>query len=128
MAQEPYRSARRVFGVLDNNGSSHQGAAGTARLQGRWPHLLVVHTPVQASWLNHIEIYFSIVQRRVLTPNDAVTLAALEDRLLRLQTHYEQVASPFEWKSTGADLGCFLAKLVARDMLTAGTRPTPAVR
>ena len=119
MAQEPYRSARRVFWVLDN-GSSHQGAAGTARLQGRWPHLVVVHTPVHAtSWLNQIEIYFSIVQRKVLTPNDAVTLAALEDRLLRFQTHYEQVATPFEWKFTRADLGRLLAKLPAREMLTA---------
>ena len=72
---------------------------------GRWPQLVVVHTPVHASWLNQIEIYFSIVQRKVPTPNDAVNLAVLKDRLLRFQTHDEQVATPFEWKFTRADLG-----------------------
>ena len=92
MAHEPYRSARRVFWVLDN-GSSHQGAKGTARLQQRWPSLTVVHTPVHASWLNQIEIYFSIVQRTVLTPNDAVDLQALEDRLLSRLAAREALAA-----------------------------------
>ncbi len=69
MAQEPYRSARRVFWVVDN-GSSHRGERACARLRARWPHLILVHTPIHASWLNQIEIYFSIIQRKVLTPND----------------------------------------------------------
>ncbi len=114
MAREPYRSAERVFWVLDT-GSSHQGAAGTARLQGRWPHLVVVHTPVHASWLNQIEIYFSIVQRKVLTPCDFGSLDEVEDRLLRFQTHYETVARPFEWNFTKADLAKLLARLATRD-------------
>jgi hypothetical protein len=74
---------------------------------------------VHASWLNQIEIYFSIVQRKVLTPNDVGCLAALEDRLLRFQTHYEQVAKPFEWKFTRADLARLLARLAAREALDA---------
>ena len=78
-----------------------------------------MHTPVHASWLNQIAIYFSIVQRKVLTPNDAVSLAVLEDRLLRFQTHCEQVATPFEWKFTRVDLGRLLAKLAAREALAA---------
>jgi len=118
MGQEPYRSAEHVFWVLDN-GSSHQGAAGTARLQRRWPNLVVVHTPVHASWLNQIEIYLSIVQRKVLTPCEFDSLAALEDRLLRFQAHYEQVAKPFEWKFTRADLARLLARLAAREALAA---------
>ena len=69
MSQQPYRSARRVFWIMDN-GSAHRGAKGDSRLQQRWPTLRPVHTPTHASWLNRIEIYFSIVQRKVLTPVD----------------------------------------------------------
>jgi hypothetical protein len=69
MSREPYKSARRVFWIMDN-GSAHRGQKAVARLRSPWPNLLLVHTPVHASWLNQIEIYFSIVQRKVLTPND----------------------------------------------------------
>ena len=58
MSREPYRSARRVFWVVDN-GSSHRGQCCAQRLGRRWPNITVVHTPVHASWLNQIEIYFS---------------------------------------------------------------------
>jgi DDE superfamily endonuclease len=67
MTSEPYASARRVFWIVDN-GSSHRGQASVDRLLGAWPNLRLVHLPVHASWLNQIEIYFSIVQRKVLTP------------------------------------------------------------
>jgi hypothetical protein len=67
MTAEPYASARRVFWVVDN-GSSHRGQASVDRLQGAWSNLTLIHLPVHASWLNQIEIYFSIVQRKVLTP------------------------------------------------------------
>jgi hypothetical protein len=114
MSQEPYRSATRVFWIMDNC-SSHRGERCTDRLRKRWPAIIVVHTPLHASWLNQVEIYFSVVQRKVLTPNDFASLAALEDRLLRFQEHYESVARPFEWKFTRADLAKLLAKLpVAR--------------
>ena len=113
MAQEPYRSAARVFWVLDN-GSAHRGQAAITRLQGVWPTLVPVHTPVHASWLNQIEIYFSIVQRKVLTPNDFGSLADVEERLLRFQERYEQIAQPFQWKFTRQDLTTLLAKLEAR--------------
>ncbi len=113
MAQEPYRSAARVFWVLDN-GSAHRGQAAITRLQGVWPTLVPVHTPVHASWLNQIEIYFSIVQRKVLTPNDFGSLADIEERLLRFQERYEQIAQPFQWKFTRQDLTTLLAKLEAR--------------
>ena len=71
MTQEPYLSAKRVFWILDN-GSSHRGQPYITRLQQRCPNIVVVHLPVRASWLNQIEIYFSIVQRKVLTPNDLI--------------------------------------------------------
>lgn len=110
MTQAPYRDARRVFWILDN-GSSHRGAASVRRLQTAYPNLIPVHGPVHASWLNQIEIYFSIVQRKVLTPNDFSSLATVEDRLLRFQAHYEEIATPFEWKFTRADLDALMHRL-----------------
>lgn len=112
MTQEPYRSARRVFWVMDN-GSAHRGAKGDTRLQARWPTLQPVHTPLHASWLNQIEIYFSVVQRKVLTPNDFATLTALEHYLLAFQHRYQAMARPFRWTFTRADLHQLLAKLTA---------------
>jgi hypothetical protein len=110
MGREPYRSAPRVFWVVDN-GSSHRGVRCSHRLQRRWPHLIVVHTPIHASWLNQIEIYLSVVQRKVLTPNDVASLTRLKDRLLRFEKHYEQVAQPFQWKFTRRDLQELMQKL-----------------
>ncbi len=113
MRQEPYRSARRVFWIVDN-GSAHRGQRAIARLQARWPTLVLVHTPVHASWLNQIEIYFSVVQRKVLTPNDFPSLAAVKDRLLRFQARYAQAAKPFQWTFTRRDLTVLLARLARR--------------
>lgn len=110
MSQEPYRSAPRVFWVVDN-GSSHRGERCKERLSRAWPNLIVVHTPVHASWLNQVEIYFSIVQRKVLTPNDFNSLTRLRDRLLRFQEYYAKVAQPFQWKFTRRDLERLMAKL-----------------
>jgi len=116
MAQAPYRAARRVFWVVDN-GSSHRGERACARLRARWPHLVLVHTPIHASWLNQIEIYFSIIQRKVLTPNDFTGLADVKDRLLRFQDHYQHAAVPFRWTFTRQDLAALLAKLAAMERL-----------
>lgn len=103
MTVEPYSKARRVFVIVDN-GSAHRGKASINRLQGRYENLILVHTPVHASWLNQAEIYFSIVQRKVLTPNDFADLDTLEQQLLAFGRRYEQIAAPFEWKFTRADL------------------------
>jgi hypothetical protein len=116
MSQQPYRSAPRVFWIMDN-GSAHRGERCVNRLQQRWPTIIPVHTPVHASWLNQVEIYFSIVERKVLTPNDFASLAEVEDRLLRFQNHYAVAARPFEWKYTRRDLARLLAKLRAHDTL-----------
>jgi hypothetical protein len=101
MSQPPYKTARRVFWIMDN-GSSHRGSTCVRRLQAAFRNFIPVHGPVHASWLNQIEIYFSIIQRKVLTPNDFASLAEVEDRLLRFQEHYEQIAAPFEWKFSPA--------------------------
>jgi hypothetical protein len=109
MRQEPYRSARRVFWVTDN-GSSHRGHISVARLKSWFPNAIQVHTPVHASWLNQIEIYFSVLQRKVLCPNDFENLAELKSRIMDFQTVYEKVAKPFEWKFTREDLKNILSK------------------
>jgi len=111
LVAQVYRSARRVFWIVDN-GSSHRGKPAIARLQAKWPNIILVHTPVHASWLNQVETYFSIVQRKVLTPNDFPDLAAVKDRLLRFQQRYEKSAKPpFQWTFTRRDLHVLLAKL-----------------
>lgn len=110
MRREPYRSARRVFWIADG-GSSHRGQRAADRLQSWYKNAMLVNTPVHASWLNQIEIYFSIVQRKALTPNDLPDLKAVEDRLLAFQRHYEKIATPFEWKFTRDDLHRLLTRL-----------------
>lgn len=110
MSVEPYSKARRVFLVCDN-GSSHRGEAAARRLVDAWPNLIVVHTPVHASWLDQAEIYFSIVQRKVLQPNNFADLSTLEQTLLAFGRRYQQIAKPFEWRFTRQDLDQVLNRL-----------------
>lgn len=110
MSQEPYRTAERVFWIVDN-GSSHRGEPCAMRLRQRWPNLIVVNTPVHASWLNQIEIYFSIVQRKVLSPADFTSLQQLKDTLAAFEDYYSQAARPFDWKFTRAGLAKLLSRI-----------------
>ena len=109
ISQAPYDKAQRVFLIVDN-GSAHRGKRSIDRLQGAWPNLIVVHTPIHASWLNQAEIYFSVVQRKVVTPNDFADLDTLEQHLLAFSRRYEQIAAPFQWKFTRHDLDKLLTK------------------
>jgi DDE superfamily endonuclease len=113
MAQEPYRTAHRVFWIMDNR-SAHRGQKAAQRIRSQWPNAVLAHTPIHASWLNQIEIYFSVVQRKALTPNDFLSLAQLEQRLLNFQKHYQRTASPFQWTFTRKDLNTLLSKLSAK--------------
>ena len=110
MTRPPYNDARRVFWIVDNC-SAHRGAKAVERLRNLYPRLVLVHAPVHASWLNRVEIYFSIIQRKVLTPNDLTDLNALAERLLDFQYYWENTARPFEWKFTRQDLAKLLDKL-----------------
>ena len=116
MEQEPYRNAARVFWIVDN-GSSHRGAAAVKRLQAAYANIHLVHLPVHASWLNQVEIYFSVIQRKVLTPNDFACLQEVAQRLLAFQELYERTAEPFEWKFTRADLQELLSRLSQKPIL-----------
>ncbi|MFE7111501.1 IS630 family transposase, partial [Streptomyces sp. NPDC057600] len=76
-----------------------------------FPNALMVHTPVHASWLNQVEIYFSVVQRKVVSPNDFTDLAQVRDRLRAFEDRYNATAQPFQWKFTTSDLDDLLARL-----------------
>ena len=110
MHQDPYRQARRVFWIVHNR-SAHRGLRSIRRLRDRYPNLLLVHGPVHASWLNQIEVYFSVLQRKALTPNDFASLDELAMRLRSVERHYEAIAKPFDWKFTRADLQQLLKRM-----------------
>ena len=116
MRTQPYRSASRVFWVVDN-GSSHRGQAAINRLRKSYRKAVLVHTPVHASWLNQVEIYFSIIQRKVLTPNDFASLEEVEQRLRLYEELTNQEPCPFDWKFNRAALQTFLTKLEAKRAL-----------
>jgi hypothetical protein len=103
MTQEPYQSSARTFWIVDG-GCAHHPNTFPARLKGMYPNAVAVSLPTHSSWLNQIEIYFSIVQRKVLTPMDVANAEILTERLLGFQDYYQERAKPFSWKFTAADL------------------------
>ena len=113
LAEEPYRSSERLFWIVDN-GSSHRGEAAKKRLRQVDSRIILVHTPVHASWLNQVEIYFSIIQRKVLTPNDFDDLEAVRLRLALYEALSNQNPTPFQWKFDRTKLTALLAKLESR--------------
>ena len=119
MEQEPYCSAERVFWIVDN-GSSHRGVASVRRLRKAYPNAILVHTPVHASWLNQVEIYFALVQRKVLTPNDFSSLAEVQRRLRLYEALSNQTPHPFHWKFDRAKLAELLNRLEAKQAPRAG--------
>ena len=114
MEQPPYCDAKRVFWIVDN-ASIHRGKRCVERFKKKWPNTIVVHTPNHASWLNQVEVYFSIVQRKVLTPNDFTDLNALKQRLNEFQNYFEACAKPFSWKFTRKDLASLLQRLAPHE-------------
>jgi hypothetical protein len=103
LEQEPYHDAERLFYVVDN-GSSHRGQTSVERMRRRDKKIILVHTPVHASWLNQVEIYFSIIQRKVLTPNDFANVDAIRLRLALYEQLSNRTPRPFAWKFTRQDL------------------------
>ncbi len=114
MNTEPYTSARRVFWVVDN-GASHRNRAAAARLNDAWPNAVMVHLPVHASWLNQVEVYFSVLQRKLLVPDDFADLGILASQILAFEKRYNASARPFDWKSTRTDLNRLLSRLTRHD-------------
>jgi transposase len=114
MTTEPYASARRVFWIVDN-GASHRNRAAAARLSDAYPNAQMVHLPVHASWLNQVEVYFSVIQRKLLTPDDFDDLDHLAEQVLAFEEHYNAGARPFDWRFTRTDLNQLLARIRKHD-------------
>ncbi len=118
MNTEPYASAARVFWIVDN-GSSHQGPHAVLRMSRTWPTAQLVHLPIHASWLNQIEIFFSIVQRKVIKPQNFADLDELTAWLLAFQDRYNATAEPFDWRLGRKSLDHLLQRLAIHEPLAA---------
>jgi transposase len=110
MERPEYKNAPRVFVIVDN-GSDHRGKAAAGRLREAHPNAVMVHTPVHASWLNQIEIFFSVIQKKVVSPNDFPSLEKLSETLLAFIDRYNRTAEPFNWKYTADDLKNLLHRI-----------------
>jgi transposase len=122
MSQPEYANAPRVFVIVDN-GSDHRGRAAIDRLLKAHPNAIMIHTPVHASWLNQVEIFFSIIQKKVVTPNDFASTTELSQTLLAFVDRYNQTARPFNWKFTADDLTALLRRINERQQQQ-GTTPS----
>lgn len=114
MTREPYASADRVFWIVDN-GSSHAGQRSIDRMTTAWPTATLVHLPVHASWLNQIEIVFSILQRKVIKPADFADLGQLASQVLEFEARYNITAAPFDWRFSRTDLHALCERIPAHE-------------
>ena len=80
-----------------------------------WPTAQLIHTPVHASWLNQCEIYFSVIQRKVVSPNDFADTEQIRDRLAAFEARYNPIATPYDWKFTRRDLHDLLRRIEQHD-------------
>ena len=112
----------RVFWVVDN-GSSHRGEASCKRMSKAYPNAILVHTPVNASWLNQVEVYFSLLQRKVLVPNDSADLQELQLRIRMYEELTNREPRPFDWKFTKYDLFDLLQRLAWREAARLSPNP-----
>ena len=124
MARPEYKNAPRVFAIVDN-GSDHRGQAAIDRLARAHPNAIMIHTPVHASWLNQIEIFFSVIQKKVVTPNDFGSLEELSATLLAFTGRYNQTARPFSWKFTAADLHDLMDRISRHEQQDPHDEPLP---
>jgi transposase len=109
MSRPEYKNAPRVFVIVDN-GSDHRGQPAISRLRTAHPNAIMIHTPVHASWLNQVEIVFSIIQKKALTPNDFPGTGTLSYALHAFVHRYNLTARPFNWKFTADDLTALLRR------------------
>jgi transposase len=123
MSRPEYKDAPRVFVIVDN-GSDHRGQAAVSRLRDAYPNAIMIHTPVHASWLNQIEIVFSVIQKKVLSPGDFPGLGTLSHALLAFVNRYNRTARPFNWKFTADDLTALLHRISQREQSATAQQAT----
>jgi len=123
MSRPEYKDAPRVFVIVDN-GSDHRGQAAIDRLRDDYPNAIMIHTPVHASWLNQIEVVFSVIQKKVLTPGDFPGLGTLSHALLAFVHRYNRTARPFNWKFTAGDLAALLRRISQHEQAATSQQST----
>lgn len=89
--------------VIMDNGSSHTAKATKAWFEAH-PRFIVHHTPPHASWVNQIELFFSILQRKVIKKGNFTSRDDLLDKLMRFIALYDETAKPFKWTYAGDPL------------------------
>lgn len=114
LAQPHYQDIERVFLIVDN-GSAHHPSTSPTRLQAQDPRVITVHLPTHSSWLNQIELYFSILHRKALTPSDFPSVEALRERIFQFQLLYNQRAEPFRWQYTRDHLEAYIERLALHE-------------
>lgn len=108
-----------------DNSTSHRGDASVKRLRGAYPNAILVHTPVNASWLNQVEVHFSLRQRKVLTPNDSANLQESESRIRLYEERTNRAPRPFDWKFTKYDLFDLPQRIARREANPRASTPVP---
>ena len=88
--------------VLDN-GSAHVAKATKQWLAGH-PRFVAHYTPKHASWLNQVELFFSILARRLLKRGEFASRQDLVDRIMAFIADYDRTARPFRWTYDGSPL------------------------
>jgi transposase len=123
MSRPEYKDAPRVFVIVDN-GSDHRGQPAITRLLDVHPNAIMIHTPVHASWLNQIEVVFSIIQKKVLTPSDFPGTGTLSHALHAFVHRYNRTAGPFNWKFTADDLTALLRRISQHEQAATSQQAT----
>jgi hypothetical protein len=93
-AQAPARAT--AIHVICDNASIHKGKLVRAWL-ARHPRFRMHFTPVHCSWMNQVEQWFSILQRKRLTAPNFANLRVLEQRVLAFIVEWNRCAHPFNW-------------------------------
>jgi transposase len=91
----------KTIHLVCDNARAHTGKAVQAWLK-RHPRFLVHFTPVHCSWLNQVEQWFSILQRKRLRIVDFASKPDLEAKLLQFIAEWNAVAQPFNWTTKSA--------------------------
>jgi transposase len=68
------------------------------------PHVHLHFTPTHASWLNQVELFFSILERRLLRRGEFGSVEELADRVIAFIKDYNRRAAPFRWTYDGRPL------------------------
>lgn len=103
------RGVRHIYLILDN-GSTHAPKQlldwfNQKQREEGWQFTIEpVWLPKYASWLDQIEIWFSILQRKLLTPNDFPNWETLRERLMDFILHHNASAKPIKWSYTIAQM------------------------